>query len=171
MLIRDFFQVKLAKESKLLTTSITRVGRFAFHMLPMGLSSSNEYYQKRMSQILENLDGVICQMDDVLVFGRTDNEHDKRRSKVLSRLERANVTLNSAKCEFKKTSVKFVGHIVSADGISADPQKVDGIRNMPPPNNIHGVRSFLGMVNQLGKFTPALSELSKPLRDLLFVYQ
>ena len=56
---------------------------------------------------------------------------------------------------------------MSADGISADPQKVEAIRNMPPPKNVHGVRSFLGMVNQLGKFTPALSELSKPLRDLL----
>ena len=93
-----FFQVKLAQESKLLTTFITPIGRFAFHRLPMGLSSSSEYYQKRMSQILENLDGVICQMDDVLVFGSTEKEHDERLAEVLARLERANVTLNSAKC-------------------------------------------------------------------------
>jgi hypothetical protein len=102
-----------------------------------------------------------------LVLGRTEREHDERLNIVLSRLEQANLSLNSAKCELKKTSVKYVGHIVSAEGISADPEKVNAIKVMQPPSDITGVRSFLGMVAQLSKFTPTLAEHTKPIRDLL----
>ena len=102
-----------------------------------------------------------------MVFGRTECEHDERLNIVLSRLEQANLSLNSAKCEFKKTAVKYVGHIVSAEGISADPEKVNAIKIMQPPSDVTGVRSFLGMVAQLSKFTPMLAEHTKPIRDLL----
>ena len=163
----SFWQIKLAEESKLLTTFITPFGRYAFHRLVMGLSSASEYFQKRMSQILEGIDGVLCQTDDVLVFGRTEDEHDSRLETVLAKLEAANLTLNPDKCVFKQKQVKFVGHLVGQDGVAADPDKVKAIRNLSPPKDIHGVRSFMGMVNQLGKFSPSLANDSKPIRDLL----
>lgn len=163
----SFWQVQLAEESKLLTTFITPYGRFAFNRLPFGLSSSSEYFQKRMSQILEGIEGVLCQTDDVLIFGQTEHEHDSRLRTVLNKLEQANLTLNPSKCEFKKAQVKFVGHIVGRDGISADPDKVKAIKNLGAPKDIHGVRSFMGAITQMGKFTPLLAEYSKPIRDLL----
>ncbi|XP_053389029.1 uncharacterized protein K02A2.6-like [Mercenaria mercenaria] len=162
-----FWQINLAPESQLLTTFITPFGRFAFKRLPMGLSSSSEYFQKRMSQILEGIDGVLCQTDDILVYGRTSEEHDSRLETVLTRLEKANLTLNQDKCVFKKTQVKFVGHMVGQDGIAVDPDKVKAIRDLAPPKDVHSVRSFMGMVTQLGKFSPLLAEYSKPIRDLL----
>lgn len=109
-----FWQIKLSEESRLLTTFITPFGRYAFNRLPMGLNSSSEYFQKKMTQILTGISGVICQTDDVLVYGRTENEHDQRLDTVLSRLQSANLTLNPEKCEFKRTSIKFVGHIIGA---------------------------------------------------------
>ena len=90
----------------------------------MGLSSSREYFQKRMYQILESLEGVICQTDNILVYGRTEREHDERLKQVPSRLQNANLTLNAEKSEFKKTSIRFVGHILGPEEISADPVKV-----------------------------------------------
>ena len=77
------------------------------------------------------------------------------------------MTLNTAKCSFCKPSVQFLGHTVSNQGISADPQKTAVLRLMPAPTNTSELRRFLGMANQLGKFSPKLSELSQPLRALL----
>ena len=73
-----FWQIELSKESALLTTFITSFGRFCFNRLPFGITSAPEHFQKRMSEILTNLDGVVCQMDDILVFGKSYHEHDQR---------------------------------------------------------------------------------------------
>ena len=104
-----------------------------------------------MSALLAGLDGVVCQMDDTLVFGKIQ-EHDKRLLAVLGRIRQSGLNLNPEKCEFSKTSVKFLGQIVS---------------NLKRPENTSDVRRFLGMLNQLSKFSPQLSEKTKPLRDLL----
>ena len=101
-----FWQTRLSDESKLLTTFITPFGRFAFNRLVMGLSSSSEYFQKRMTQLVESIEGVLCQTDDILVFGRTEAEHDERLHEVLTRLHEANLTINPSKSEFRKTSIK-----------------------------------------------------------------
>ena len=100
----NFWQVKLSDDCKLLTTFITPFGRFAFNRLSFGIYSPSEYFQTRMFQILKGTEGVICETNDVLVFGRTECEHDERLNIVLFRLEQANLSLNSAKCEFKKNS-------------------------------------------------------------------
>lgn len=99
-----FWQIPLAKESALLTTFLTPFGRFCFNRLCFGISSAPEHYQKRMSQILEGLDGVLCQMDDVLVYGDTQAQHDTRLLAVLGRLQEAGVTLRGEKCEFSDRS-------------------------------------------------------------------
>ena len=71
-----FSQIELSKESALLTTFITPFGRFCFNRLPFGITLAPEYFQKRMSEILSGLEGVVCMVDDVLVHGRTQEEHD-----------------------------------------------------------------------------------------------
>ena len=79
----------------------------------------------------------------------------------------SNITLNLEKCEFSKTTVKVLGNIVSSEGASPDPDKIEAIVNLPAPKNVSEVRSFLGMINQLSKFTDHLADKTKPLRDLL----
>ncbi len=122
-----FWQIPLAKSSQLLTTFITPFGRYHFNKLPFGISSAPEHFQKRMSAILCGLDGVVCQMDDVLVFGRDQAEHDTRLTAVLKQVESAGATLNPEKCEFSRKSLKFLGHIIDANGIRADPEKTAAI--------------------------------------------
>ena len=122
-----------------------------------------------MQKILEGLVGVVCQMDDILVFGSNQAEHDSRLTAVMERLEAKGATLNPEKCEFGKRTVRFLGHVVDQAGIRADPQKTAAILEMERPQNISELRRFMGMANQLGKFSPNLAELSQPLRELLSI--
>ena len=164
-----FWQIPLAAESRLLTTFITPFGRYCFNKLPFGISSAPELFQKRMSILLEGLSGVVCLMDDVLVVGSNQQEHDERLVKVLERVQSAGVTLNAEKCEFGKPSLKFLGHCIDKNGVSADPEKTAAICQMTPPRSVSDLRRFMGMVNQMGKFSPNIAEISKPLRELLSV--
>lgn len=95
-----FWQVKLDPKSALLTTFITPLGRYCFNRLPFGITSGPEYFQCRMSEILDGLDGVVNQTDDIVVHRATKAEHDQRLAAVLRRLEKARVTLNQEKCQF-----------------------------------------------------------------------
>ena len=161
-----FWQIPLSEESSLLTTFITPFGRYCYNRLCFGISSAPEHFQKRMSRILEGLEGVVCQMDDVLIWGATQSEHDERLRKTLTRLQEAGVTLND-KCDFSKSRIKFLGQLIDATGVSADPDKVGAVKAMAEPSNVSEVRRFLGMTNHLGKFLPHLAEKTRPLRDLL----
>ena len=120
-----------------------------------------------MSPVLTGLSGVICLMDDVLVFGKNQVEHDEHLEAVLKRLVSAGVTLNTNKCEFSKSELKFLGHIVNQHRVQADPDKTKAILMMQPPKNILDMQQFVGMMNQLSKFVPCSAELMKPLTELL----
>ena len=162
-----FWQIPLADESRPLTTFITPFGRFCFNKLPFGVSSAPELFQRRMSRILEGLNGVLCQMDDIVVFGQNVAEHNIQLTAVLKRIKEAGVTLNADKCEFAKSEVKFLDHVIDKEGIGADPDKTSAIVKLNATTNVTELRRFLGMVNQLGKFSPRISEISQPLRELL----
>lgn len=101
------------------------------------------------------------------MFGKNIIEHDSRLTQVLERLQTVGVTLNRGKCAFRKSFVKFLGHVISRDRVSADPEKTSAIRDMETPRSVSDLRRFLGMVNQLGKFSSQISELTQPMRELL----
>ena len=113
------------------------------------------------------LEGVQCLIDDVIVFGQNKDEHDSRLRAVLMRLQEKGITLNKDKCEFVKTRLIFLGHLIDEKGIQADPRKTEAVSQMGPPTNTTELRRFLGMANQLGKFSPNLAEMTQPLRELL----
>ena len=119
-----------------------------------------------MSHILAGIPGVIVDIDDILIGGKTQEELDGRVKQVLEKLTEAGVTLNE-KCVFSTDTVKFLGHIISPSGIQIDPEKVKAIRNLPQPRNVSDLRRLLGMTNQVNKFTENNAEMTKPLRDLL----
>ena len=120
-----------------------------------------------MSRVLEGLEGIVCQIDDVLIYGTDQTNHDARLKAALTRLEQVGVTLNEEKCSFSQSEIKFLGHIINEQGVSADPEKTVAIKDMKAPTNVSEMRRFLGMVNQLGKFSPNVADYTQPLRDLL----
>ena len=120
-----------------------------------------------MNQILEGQEGVLCHMDDILIFGGNQEEHDKRLHAVLQKITAAGATLNQEKCEFNKKHINFLGHVIDEKGISQDPHKTTAIIQTKQPKTTIELRRFLGMVNQLSKFTPKVAELSQPLHEIL----
>ena len=93
-------------------------------------------------------------------------EHDKHLTAVLHKVA-AGITLNLEKCEFSCKEIRFLGQLVDKQGICTDPNKVKAIQQMKEPKNVTELCRFLGMINQLGEFTPNLAKNTKPLRDLL----
>ncbi|KAG7468959.1 hypothetical protein JOB18_026682 [Solea senegalensis] len=103
--------------------------------LEKAINKARQSEQKRMSRILEGLEGVVCQMDDVLIWGASQSEDDERLRKRLTRLQEAEVTLND-KCDFSKSRIKFLGQLIDATGVSADPDKVGTVKAMTEPSNV-----------------------------------
>ena len=162
-----FWQIPLTKESSMMTTFITPYARYRFNRLPFGISSAPENFQRRMSEILEGLTGLVCLMDDILIFGKSKTEHDERFHAVLQRLQQAGVTLKREKCLFSQQSVKFLSHLVGGGELKPDPEKVKAIQEMPEPSNIGDTRRFLGLINQQARYITQLAEKTEPLRSLL----
>ena len=167
-----FWQIPLASKSRMLTTFITPFGRYCFHKLPFGITSAPELFQCRMNSMLSGLPGVLCLMDNVLVFSKNQAEHDAHLEAVLKQIESAGVTPNPSKCEFSKcefskAELKFLGHIINNQGVKADPSKTKAILDMQPPKNVSEMRCFIGMTNQLSKSIPCSAEMMKPLTELL----
>ena len=104
--------------------------------------------------------------EDVIVFGKSQADHDIALKAVFQKFAEVNLTLNKSKCEFNKSSLSFFGFVFSKDGISPDPRKVEAIHNMDRPVSVHEVRSFLGMATYCAKFIPSFSDISYPLREL-----
>ena len=102
--------------------------------------------------MLDGLPCVLCMMHDIIIFGDSCEEHDARVKAVCRRLKESGVTLNFGKCDFAKSSVSYLSHVVSAEGIEANPANVQTIMKMEQPTNVGDIRRFLGMANLLGKF-------------------
>ena len=133
---------------------------------PLVLPSAPEFFQCPMSAMLQGLKGAVCMMEDVLIFDKNHKEHDDHLEAVLKQLIAAGVTPNPEKCEFSKSELKFLGHIINHQGVTADPAKKKAILEMKPPKNVSELRNFAGMTNQLSKFIPCSAYLM-PLTELL----
>ena len=162
----SYLQIPLSEDSRKFTTFVTPFGRYQFNRLPFGINYASEIFQHTVSQILGDLEGVICHMDGILIHVADQDTHNHRVRLVLQRLQDAGVTLNE-KCQFSKSRVKFLGHIIDSEGVHADPMKVEAIQQFPRQTTVTELQRFLGMTNQLAKFVPSLATMTAPLRSLL----
>lgn len=119
-----------------------------------------------MEKILAGCEGCLIYSDDIVVYGSSKEQHDERLAKVMKRLKDYNVTLNQKKCVFGVDKIEFIGHQLSADGIRPRHDKIAAIKNFRQPSTMEEVRSFLGLVNYVGKFIPNLATITEPLRRL-----
>lgn len=167
-----FWQCKLDEASSKLTTFATSRGRYRWCRLPFGLSISSEEFQKRLNQILNGLDGVVCVADDIICAGVGDTleaaniDHNSKLDALLSRCRSAGIKLNKAKCEFCKPEIAFLGHLISGSGLQVDPKKTEAVAKLKKPDNIEEIQRFNGTLNYLARFLPGLSEIIQPLTKL-----
>ena len=162
-----YWQMELNEESSKLCTFNTPLGRYRFTRLPFGIKSAPEVFQKKMSQVLEDIDGAEAIVDDILVWGKDIQEHDARLKKVLDRVQEVNLKLNQKKCQVRKEEIAYVGHLLTKDGLKPDPEKIGAVQAMTKPSNTKELKKFLGFIQYLAKFLPNLPKVSAPLRKLL----
>ena len=161
-----YHQLCLSKESRYITTFATHQGLFRYKKLNFGTSSASEIFQLAINEQIHDIPNAINISDDVIIYGKTQAEHDQALEAVFHRFSSNGLTLNRKKCVFNQSELTFFGLVFSSQGVSPDPQKVDAIHNAPPPSSAKGVRSFLGMATYCAKFIPNFSDLTEPLRDL-----
>ena len=166
-----FHQVKLDEESSYLTTFWSPYGRYRYLRMPFGISSAPEEFQRRMHVICQDLPGVVVIADDILVYGcgSTEEEfrkdHDANLKRLLDKAREASLKLNKRKLRLWLSKVVYMGHRLTTQGISPDPNKVNAIVNMPRPVDKKGVERLLGCVTYLSRFLPKLSDVVSPLTE------
>ncbi|KAI4890396.1 hypothetical protein NFI96_006743 [Prochilodus magdalenae] len=162
-----YHQVLLHPDSRDLTAFITHEGLFRFCRVPYGLASAPAAFQKMMSSILQGLSNVANYLDDIIIWGRTSDEHECYLQAVLKRLEDAGLQLNVSKCCFHQTKLHFLGHTLTAQGIQPDEEHLAAILHAPAPADAAKLRSFLGLLSWFNKFIPDFATVVEPLRACL----
>ncbi|KAJ8039975.1 hypothetical protein HOLleu_14144 [Holothuria leucospilota] len=114
---------------------------------------------------------VLVYLEDLLVFSRTLEEHVEKIDKVLTRLKKFGLKLNPDKCSFLRSSVKCLGHVISAEGVQTDPDKVAAVKTWPHPQNVEELKSFQGFAGYYRRFIQDYSKIAKPLNDLSVLYE
>lgn len=162
-----YWQIQLDEASSRLCTFNTPHGRFRYTRLPFGIHSAPEVFQRIMTQVFEGIEGVEVIMDDILVWGSNEVEHDRRLEQVLQQVLQKHITLNPQKCKFKQSEVTYIGHVLTSEGLKPDPNKIEAVLQMKAPENKTGLQQALGMINYLAKFIPDMSTKTMSLRKLL----
>ena len=147
----------------------TRYGDYEFLVMPFGLTNALVAFMDLMNRVFSPyLDKfVIVFIDDILVYSGSPEEHAKHLWTILQILRERQLYAKFSKCQFWLDKVVFLGHVISAEGISVDPHKIEAIVNWKPPTNVSEVRSFLGLVGYYRKFVEGFSKIATPLTNLL----
>ncbi|KAL6481950.1 hypothetical protein MHYP_G00100300 [Metynnis hypsauchen] len=163
-----YYQIAMAAEDQEKTAFISPLGFYEFQRMPQGITGAPATFQRIMEKAVGDMHllQVIVYLDDIIVFGKTLEEHEERLMKVLDRLEEVGVKVSINKCQFCQPQVKYVGHIISAAGIATDPEKVAVVKNWPQPIDIKALRSFLGFCGYYRRFIENYSAIVRPLTEL-----
>ena len=172
-----YHQVAMHSDSKDKTAFVMHAGVYAYDVMSFGLCNALPCFQRLMSRVLHGLKWKLClvYIDDVIIFAPTLEKHLSRLQLVFERLRQANLKLKPSKCYFVETSVNFLGFVVSANGISPDPDKIPVVKSFPTPQSVKEVCSFLGLANYYRRFVHNFANISSPLnrltrKDVAFVW-
>nr|KAG5697301.1 hypothetical protein BaRGS_004967 [Batillaria attramentaria] len=158
-------QIKLAPESQRRLALSTHRGVLLQQRLPFGIKSAPGYFQEIMENLTSDLPGVAVFQDDILTSGKDAKDHLSNLERLLTRLNDKGLRCRREKCLFAQPSVEYLGHTLSAEGISKG-SKVEAVLKMPPPTDVSSLKSFLGSVQFYGKFIPNLATMAEPLYRL-----
>ncbi|GFX87454.1 retrovirus-related Pol polyprotein from transposon 297 [Trichonephila clavipes] len=163
-----YWQVEIHPEDREKTAFTSGQGLWQFKVMPFGLCNAPATFERLMETVLKGLTFEACliYLDDVIIGGRTFEEHLQNNRKVLSKLSDANLKLNPSKCKFFQKEVNYLGHIISAEGVRTDPEKVSAVKNWKRPENLRELRSFLGLCTYYRKFVKGFSNIARPLHRL-----
>lgn len=162
-----FWHIRLDEASSKLCTFNSIFGRYSYTRLPFGIASAPEVFQKRANEIFGDIPDVFVIFDDLLIAAASDEEHEQTLRKVFERAREKCVRFNRNKIQLRVRQCKYIGHLLTPEGICPDPDKVKAISDMAPPADAKELHRLQGMVTYLSKFVPHLADLTAPLRQLL----
>ncbi|KAG1445529.1 hypothetical protein G6F55_011924 [Rhizopus delemar] len=162
-----FHQVPMEEESKELTAFTTKFGVYHYNTLPMGLVNSPATFQRLIDLCFRPLLNkcLVAYIDDLNVYSNDDHEHLLHLEQVFNCIKIANLKLNPEKCFFFKDHLKFLGYIVTKEGIQTDPSKIEKIQNYPVPKTLTQIRGFLGLASYYRRFIKNFAAIARPLHD------
>ena len=163
--VAGYFQLALHEDSRHLTVFMLPDGRYIYLRAPMGFSPSSDHWNVASDQVVEGLPWARKIVDDILCWGRTYEELFERATTILQRCRDIGITISLKKLQYG-SEIVFAGHTIGATGIRPDPARTEAIANFPRPENVTDVRSFLGLVNQLGMYLPDLAQMTPHMRGL-----
>lgn len=167
-----YYQIEMEERDKSKTAFVCPLGFYEFNRMPQGVTNAPSTFQRLMERCMGdlNLKEALVFIDDLLVFAPTLEEHEQRLMKVLQRLKEFGLKLSVEKCVFFQTSVHYLGHVVSSDGVKTDPDKIATLTSWPVPQNLKELRSFLGFAGYYRRFVQGYSSIARPLNDLTSGY-
>ena len=168
-LSNGFHQLRMDPDSVHKTAFVTQNGQFQWRVLPYGLTNSPVTFMRTMHDVLRPylFKSCIVYVDDIIVFSRDMKEHLRHLRQVFQCLNKAGLKLKPSKCRFAAVEVKYLGHILSREGIRPNPEKTAIIDSFPTPTDVKQVRSFLGLANYYKRFVKDFSVIAAPLFKLL----
>ena len=164
---KSYWMVVLHPDSRKLTCMALPFGRVQWTWLPMGtVVAPQDIFQSKMDAIFIGTEGVTGIADDMIIAGKDEMEHDRNFLAFMEKCMENNLTLNSEKIQFKQSQVSFYGHCWSKHGISPDPKKIQALKHMKFPLDKETMRSFLGMINYLNRYSALSAHLAASLSAL-----
>ena len=162
-----YHHIALGKSSRAKTAFVMPFGKYEFLMVPFGLAQAPAYFQLLMNKVLKGLKFAMTYLDDIIIFSQDELQHLEHLEIVFSRLRGAGLKMKRSKCDFFKSEIHYLGHLISPEGISPLPNKLDSIRHMPVPNSAKEIKQFLGLTGYYRKFVPRFADISRPLTTLM----
>ena len=163
-----YYEVPIHEPDNPKTAFATQPGLWEFVTMPFGLTNVPAMFQRLMELAMRGLQWTSCliYLDDIIIFGRTFQEHAERLRQVLCRIRQTNLKLKPEKCELFQDQVRFLGHIVSSEGVQPDPSNTAKVTNWAPPKTVTEVRQFLGLCSYYRRFVKNFSIIANPLSKL-----
>ena len=161
-----YHHIALGKSSRAKTIFVTPFGKYEFLMVPFGLAQAPAYFQLLMNKVLKELKFTMTYLDDITIFSQDELQHLEHLEIVVSHLREAGLKMKRSKCDFFKSEIHYLGHLISPEGTSPLLNKLDSIKHMPVPNSTKEIKQFLGLTGYYRKFVPRFADISRPLTTL-----
>ena len=161
-----YYHMVLSEKLRPKSAFVSSFGKWEFKRCPFGLAQAPAYFQRLVNEVLSGLTFTFGYLDDILVYSPDMETHLEHFRKLFMRLREADLKLKEVKCNFLRKHIQYLGHIVLGKGITPMPEKLECIKDMPPPKTTKEVKQFLGLIGYYRKFVPRFSDLARPLNVL-----
>ena len=161
-----YHHMELSAKARPKSTFVTPTDKYEFTRCPFGLMQAPAYFQRLINKVLADLDFAFGYLDDILIYSPDVPTHLVHMRQLFQRLREADLKLNREKCNFFKSHIQYLGHLISGEGIKPLPEKLESIKEMPPPTTPKEVKQFLGLIGYYRKFVPRFADVARPLTNL-----